>query len=618
MHKFWIAAGTAAVLASPLISAHAASQKGLVAPAKVSPTRTTSLSTLASSPLVPFASPNAAKTTPPDDGSYTFGPGGFSPETDPNDAALVGAPESASASLAAASPSVFGFDGLSHYDQRFAGTGVYAGTQFSEEPPDQALAVGNGFIVEAVNNAIAVYKTDGTLVSPATPMVQFLGLQPTINRGTHVFGSVSLSDTRAYFDPISKRFFVEEWGTSVDSKTGANTGASAIYVAVSRSSDPTGGYSLYTFDTTFDPSVGTTFTDPGTGKTVAGNILPDYVQIGADANGFYMSINQFALLGTQYFLGPRILAVSKAALVAGAPTPIVSFSGGDLYNSNAGFTVQPAKTPAGGTYATGAGGTEYFLSSIYSGSAVAQIGIWGISNTSSLNTATPSLTLTDTLMTSLPYTQPTSAIQKVGPIPLGTSLGNPENRLSSGDTRMTTVTYSQGHLYSALETSFAGAARGTNSGFTYFSVAPSVDSSGNVSGTVNRQGYVQIAGETVSYPAFGINSTGGAVITCSLIGPDFYPSAAFVPLDSHLKGTRLFISSPGAAPSDGFTGYAAYGGSGIARWGDYSEAQADENGTIWMAQEMVSSKSSTVRSSLANYGTHITKVTPTGSFSFKQ
>ncbi len=616
MQKIWMALGTAAALASPLISVHAASQKGLVSTANVAPHGTSSLS------FAPRSFVPQAITPPVDDLRFTFGPAGMDPSDDPTNAQITGAPEARTSFLASVTGSTFGFDGLSHYDQRFAGTGVYAGTQFSEEPPDQAMAVGNGFVVEAVNNAIAVYKTDGTLVSAATPMVQFLGLQPTFNRGTQVYGSVSLSDPRAYYDPTSKRFFIEEWGTVVDPTTGANTGASAIYVAVSQTSDPTGGYSLYTFDTTFDPSIGTTFIDPATGKTVPANILPDYVQIGADANGFYMSINQFASLGTGYFLGPRILAVSKSALVAGGPTPIVSFSGGDLSSSDAGFTVQPAKTPAGGAYASVAGGTEYFLSSIFSNTAVRQLGIWAITNTASLKTKTPSLTLTDTLIASLPYTRPTSAIQKTGPIPYGASVGSPENRLSSGDTRMTSVTYVQGHLYSALETSFAGAPANINSGFTYFSVTPSLDPTGSVTGTVNRQGYVRVAGETVSYPTLGINSTGGAVITCSLIGPDFYPSAAFVPLDSHLKAMPLTISSLGAAPSDGFTGYGNTDQNGnpvqgIARWGDYSEAQADENGDIWMAQEMVSSSSATRRSVLANYGTHITKVVPTSSFSYK-
>ncbi len=615
MQKIWMALGAAAALASPLVSTHAASQKGVVAKNVIPPSGTTSLSA-AAGPLVPFRTPNVAAITPSDDLRFTYGPGGFSPETDPEDAALIGAPETRPSPLSSTSTGVFGFDGLSHYDNRFAGSGVYFNTQFSEEPPDQAMAVGSGYIVEAINNVIAVYKTDGTLVSAPVPTVQFFGLPPTYIRGTGTYGAVSMSDPRAYYDPTSKRFFIEEWGTG-QNPDGSPTGRSAIYVAVSVSSDPTGGYTLYTFDTTFDPSIGTTFVDPATNKTVPANILPDYVQLGADANGFYMSINQFALLGTGYFLGPRILAVSKADLVAGISTPIVSFSGGDLAGSDAGFTVQPAKTPAGSAYASAAGGTEYLLSSIFSGSAVSQLGIWAITGTSTIDAKTPNLTLSDTLISCLPYTQPTAAIQKAGPYPTGQGLKEAEDRLSSGDTRMTSVTYSQGRLYSALETSFAGAPRGANSGFTFFSIAPSITSAGSVSGVVNRQGYVQIPGETVSYPTLGINGSGGAVITCSLIGPDFYPSAAYVPLDSHLKASNLFISSLGAAPSDGFTGYATYGGKGISRWGDYSEAQADETGAIWMAQEMVSASSATRRSALANYGTHITKVVPAASFSVK-
>src|SRR5262249_53480801 len=55
----------------------------------------------------------------------------------------------------------FGFDGINHADQRFAGTGRFVNTQFSKEPPDQGLCVGNGFVVEPVNTAIAVYRENG-------------------------------------------------------------------------------------------------------------------------------------------------------------------------------------------------------------------------------------------------------------------------------------------------------------------------------------------------------------------------------------------------------------------------------------------------------------------------
>src|SRR5581483_257874 len=54
-----------------------------------------------------------------------------------------------------------GFEGLNHADQRTAGTGAYTNTNFSSEPPDQALCVGGGKIVEGVNSAFRVYNEDG-------------------------------------------------------------------------------------------------------------------------------------------------------------------------------------------------------------------------------------------------------------------------------------------------------------------------------------------------------------------------------------------------------------------------------------------------------------------------
>ena len=49
------------------------------------------------------------------------------------------------------------FDGLDHFDQRTAN----GGNQFSVEPPDQGLCVGNGFVMETVNDVIRVFDTAG-------------------------------------------------------------------------------------------------------------------------------------------------------------------------------------------------------------------------------------------------------------------------------------------------------------------------------------------------------------------------------------------------------------------------------------------------------------------------
>jgi len=47
------------------------------------------------------------------------------------------------------------------------------------------------------------------------------------------------------------------------------------------------------------------------------------------------------------------------------------------------------------------------------------------------------------------------------------------------------------------------------------------------------------------------------------------------------------LSAAGKRAADGFTGYPAYGGNGVERWGDYSVAVGDEGGTIWMAAEYI-------------------------------
>ena len=50
-----------------------------------------------------------------------------------------------------------GFDGLTHPDQRLASTA----TSSAASRPIRALAVGNGFVLETVNTALRVRRTDG-------------------------------------------------------------------------------------------------------------------------------------------------------------------------------------------------------------------------------------------------------------------------------------------------------------------------------------------------------------------------------------------------------------------------------------------------------------------------
>ena len=96
-----------------------------------------------------------------------------------------------------------------------------------------------------------------------------------------------------------------------------------------------------------------------------------------------------------------------------------------------GFTVWPATSPAG-QYSSERNGTEYFLSTIAgdgfetgnpTGTA-RRIGLWALTNTASLDSATPALGITSRLINSQTYVYPPKSNQKPGDIPLGECLND--------------------------------------------------------------------------------------------------------------------------------------------------------------------------------------------------
>jgi hypothetical protein len=113
---------------------------------------------------------------------------------------LTAAPE-------AAQPRFRGFTGLTHLDQRFAN----GGNQFSHEPPDQGLAVGNDFVMEAVNCAINIYDVNGIVQLPRPlALTEIFRLPEELNRTTGEVNT-SVGDPSCLFDPETQRWFVMAW-----------------------------------------------------------------------------------------------------------------------------------------------------------------------------------------------------------------------------------------------------------------------------------------------------------------------------------------------------------------------------------------------------------------------
>ncbi|HST89750.1 MAG TPA: hypothetical protein VLJ14_15360 [Ktedonobacterales bacterium] len=498
-----------------------------------------------------------------------------------------------------------GFQGLTDFQQANAGTGIYANSQFDLEPPDQGMCVGNGFVFETINLANAVYNArTGAQLSGPTPLNQFLNVAPASTNGGAPFGPF-LSDPKCYFDAATGRWFFTVLEIDIDAPTGnfATPGHSSTFIAVSQTGDPTGAFNIFSFDTT--DGDGSLPGHPGC------PCLGDQPLIGADANGFYVTTNEFPIFNNG-FNGAQVYAISKRALVAGALSSVVQINAGVIPTPDAGgiwFSIQPAETPPSGAFERANGGTEYFLSSLdFFNSLDNRITVWALTNTASLDSASPSVSLDHQVITTETYGLAPPSTQKAGPIPLGDLVGAPEAPLDSNDDRMNQVVFADGKLWSAVDTVVSG----NRAGIAYFVVEPKTDH-GHLAARVTDQGYVTVAGQNTTYPSIGVTPDGTAVMTFSLVGPDFFPSAAFVRLD---KGNRkVHISGAGVGPEDGFSAYLF----DRPRWGDYSAAVADESGNIWLAQEYIGQSCTDAqyaadftcggtRGFFANFGTFITRI----------
>jgi hypothetical protein len=587
----------------------------------------------------------------------------------------------------------FGFQGLNHYQQRYS----RGGNQFSLEPPDQGLCVGNGYVVEVTNDVFNVFNLTGQSLLPdntATNIVagfprnvnhaidlnSFYGYPPAINRTTGARGP-SVTDPSCLYDAQTDRFFVVV--LTLDSQVpgpcqGVYSCVNHLDLAVSQTSNPTGGWNIYRLDVTNDGT--------NTGGVNPGPYLGDYPHMGADANGIYLTTNAYPW-HENGFGGAQIYALSKAQLAAGSATVTVRHidtSGmvaapSDAGSTQPGFTVWPAQSP-NGLFNTNDSGTEYFLSSNaadeaqkpVSGTAGSrtsnQLIVWTLTNTASLNSASPALGLTNRILTVGQYGVPPRAKQPGSGTAPGTSVpqgfclndettllftgqtgcwkllvgptahaaGGPEvvPPIDSNDTRMQQVTWANGKLWGALDTALNPDGGPQRAGIAWYIVNPNA-------GKVVNQGYLGAAGYDFTYPAIGVTPSGRGVMAFTAVGDTLYPSAAYAGIDAiaGVGGWNVVPGGQGAAADDGFTGYKQqlFPNPIRPRWGDYGAAAVDGN-SIWIASEYIggacnytdwggpffaggtgdnllgtcggASHGPGVRTALANWSTFISKFTP--------
>jgi hypothetical protein len=581
----------------------------------------------------------------------------------------------------------FGFEGLNHYQQRYS----RGGNQFSVEPPDQGMCAGNGYVVEAVNDVFNVYsQATGASVLPdntatnivagfprnvnhAVDLNSFYGYAPAVNRTTGIRAQF-VTDPTCIYDAQTQRFFLVVLTLEVVPTSGAFTTVNHLDLAVSQTSNPTGGWNIYRIDVTNDGT--------NTGGANPGPFLGDYPHIGADANGIYLTTNAYPWC-CNGFSGAQIYALSKAQLAAGAASVTmqhIDTSGmvnapSEAGSTQPGFTVWPAQSPGTSQFNLANNGTEYMLSSNaadeaqkpVSGTAGTrtsnQLVVWKLTNTASLNTATPAVGISNRILTVGQYGVPPKAQQPGSgglpdpTVPQGFCL-NDETTVTiagtgcwrllvgatahaagtehvstpdSNDTRMQQVMYANGKLWGALDTALNPDNGPQRAGIAWYIVNPNAGSA--------TSGYLGSTGYDFTYPAVAVAPSGRGVMAFTATGDTTYPSAAYASIDAiaGIGAWNIVPGGAGAAADDGFTSYKSQvGNPPRTRWGDYGAAAVDGN-SIWIASEYIghacdyttwggpffgvpgdnllgtcggASHGPGVRTALANWSTFISKFTP--------
>jgi len=425
------------------------------------------------------------------------------------------------------------------------------------EPPDQGLCVGNGFVVEPVNSAYTIYRTDGSVV--AGPF----NVNKLFDEGFKQF----TSDPRCFFDSTTNTWFA----TILFISGGGSGTMSHEDIAVNPSGDPTKPWTVYRIDTT---------DKGGPGCPCFG----DQPLLGIDQVNLYIVANEFSILGPQ-FNGAQIYALSKSDLVSLASSVHFVHFGNLRIGGTIASTVQPA-------ISFGSPPAEYFMNSLDpNGTFDDRLGVWAMTNRDAVGKGGIP-TLSSIVIGSEIYGFPVGAQQKGAK-----SLLNPD------DDSLQQVQYINGNLWGELDTGVTiPGDTAERDGAAWFEVQPHLSSDGKtIAGAhIDNQGYVAVKGSYLLYPALQASSDGTAAIVMTLSGANYFPSAVYtrMGLDQASFGA-VHIAASGTGPYSPTS----------TRWGDYSWAILSPDGaSFWMATEYIPPKSSQTRDGKQNWGTRVIQV----------
>jgi hypothetical protein len=490
-------------------------------------------------------------------------------------AAAQNAPAVASPSLlnGSAATLLHNFTGLSGLD-----TTILAGVRV--HPPDQGLCVGHDASIagnpevefELVNLAVAEYNTSGAVQTSALMPSGKESLNNFFNEpGVPFLGGELTSDPRCIYDKPTDTFFF-----SVLAFCAPAFGCPAnVPVPVESHQDlivynaTTHAAKEYKINSSFPTHAGCP-------------CLGDQPKIGVDNNAIYLSVDEYQDLAAGGTLenGADVFIISKPQLVAQTTANFTAFTQ-LTSNGITVFSLQPA-------ISTSSTNTEFlvnsfpFLDPAGTPNPVANtLGFWEVTGDSNVTTGNfAAVILAGEVINSESYAFPVTAVSTGSGAPRSSATLNPD------DDRLQTCQFVSGDTWCSLSTAInIKGDSTTRDGVAWFKLS--------TTGTIAAQGYVASIGNYLIYPAIVHSASGSTGIVFTLTGGSINPSAAYVFASSGKAFGGVHIASRGTAPST----------DGSVRWGDYSWATLDPNGTdLWMATEYVPPG---FKDPVINYGTRI-------------
>lgn len=239
------------------------------------------------------------------------------------------------------------------------------------------------------------------------------------------------------------------------------------------------------------------------------------------------------------------------------------------------------------------------------------LALWVLTNTQSLTSPHPSLSLQYSVIKTPLYFKPGDpATQKPGPCPLGQMSNLPEQDVANSDGRLLGAVWANGKVWITLASSYDD---GNQTSATVAALSPAWGTlttgkqCSNFKAKLGPFKQIGVEGQHLLYPSVNFNRFGKGVMAMALSGPDYYPTAAYTTIDSKGSiGTEVLIAALGVAPIDDFE---AYHPPGNNRYGDYQIVSVDEKGQIWAAVEYIGAGTRTLA---GNWQTFIFKAKALG------